>query len=91
MVSALDLLHLARTAAAQAGGYLRRVERPSNPARWTLKGSRDFVTEVDRTAPPTFLHGFRPELTTSRLQRSNERFVGVSFRVAMGCEKYPPH
>jgi myo-inositol-1(or 4)-monophosphatase len=50
MVSALDLLHLARTAAAQAGGYLRRVERPSNPARWTLKGSRDFVTEVDRTA-----------------------------------------
>ena len=50
MVSALDLLHLARTAADQAGSYLRKVERPSNPAGWTLKGSRDFVTEVDRTA-----------------------------------------
>ncbi len=49
-VSGLDLLHLARIAAAAAGTYLRGVERPSDPARWTLKGSRDFVTEVDRTA-----------------------------------------
>jgi len=46
----LDLLHLARTAAERAAGYLRSVERPADPRRWTLKGSRDFVTEVDRAA-----------------------------------------
>ncbi|HEX2218178.1 MAG TPA: inositol monophosphatase family protein, partial [Gemmatimonadales bacterium] len=50
MVSSLDLLHLARTAAERAASYLRGVERPPDPAAWTLKGSRDFVTEVDRTA-----------------------------------------
>lgn len=49
-MSALDLLHWARTAAVQAGGYLRSAERPGGPAEWTLKGSRDYVTEVDRTA-----------------------------------------
>ena len=50
MVSALDLLHLCRTAAVRAADYLRSVERPQDPAGWTLKGSRDFVTEVDRAA-----------------------------------------
>jgi myo-inositol-1(or 4)-monophosphatase len=50
MVSSLDLLHLARTAAERAAGYLRGVERPADPRWWTLKGSRDFVTEVDRAA-----------------------------------------
>jgi myo-inositol-1(or 4)-monophosphatase len=50
MVSALDLLHLAKAAAQRAAGYLRSVERPVDPSRWTLKGSRDFVTEVDRAA-----------------------------------------
>ena len=50
MVSSLDLLHLARTAAERAAEYLRGVERPADPSRWTLKGSRDFVTDVDRTA-----------------------------------------
>jgi myo-inositol-1(or 4)-monophosphatase len=49
MVSALDLLHRAKAAAEAAGRYLRGVERPADPAGWTLKGSRDFVTEVDRT------------------------------------------
>lgn len=49
-MSALDLLHLAKTAAAHAGSYLRNVRRPTDPSGWTLKGSRDFVTEVDRTA-----------------------------------------
>src|SRR5918996_3169101 len=49
-VSSLDLLHLAKTAAEQAARYLRGVERPADPRRWTLKGSRDFVTEVDRAA-----------------------------------------
>jgi myo-inositol-1(or 4)-monophosphatase len=50
MVSALNLLRLARTAAEQAAGYIRGVARPSNPRSWTLKAARDFVTEVDRTA-----------------------------------------
>ena len=50
MVSSLDLLHLARTAAERAAGYLRGVERPADPRGWTLKGSRDFVTDVDRNA-----------------------------------------
>ena len=49
-MSGLDLLHLCRLAAARAADYLRGVERPADPARWTLKGSRDFVTEVDRAA-----------------------------------------
>ena len=49
-MSVLDLLHLARIAAARAGEYLRSVQRPGDPSGWTLKGSRDFVTEVDRTA-----------------------------------------
>jgi myo-inositol-1(or 4)-monophosphatase len=50
MVSSLDLLHLARTAGERAAGYLRGVERPADPRGWTLKGSRDFVTDVDRKA-----------------------------------------
>jgi myo-inositol-1(or 4)-monophosphatase len=37
-------------AAERAAVYLRGVERPADPARWTVKGSRDFVTEVDRAA-----------------------------------------
>jgi myo-inositol-1(or 4)-monophosphatase len=49
-LSALDLVHLARTAATRAASYLRSVERPAGPADWTLKGARDFVTDVDRTA-----------------------------------------
>jgi myo-inositol-1(or 4)-monophosphatase len=49
-VSALDLLHLARTAADRAAVYLRGVERPADPSGWSHKGSRDFVTEVDRAA-----------------------------------------
>ena len=50
MVSALDLLDRAKLAAEAAGRYLRSVERPTDPDSWTPKGSRDFVTEVDRTA-----------------------------------------
>jgi myo-inositol-1(or 4)-monophosphatase len=49
-VSRLDLLDQARSAAEQAAHYLRTVERPDSPAGWTLKGRRDFVTEVHRTA-----------------------------------------
>ncbi len=50
MLSSLDLLHLARAAAARAATFIRSVERPADPAGWHAKSSRDFVTEVDRTA-----------------------------------------
>jgi myo-inositol-1(or 4)-monophosphatase len=50
MLSPLDLLNLARSAAARAAGFIRQVERPADPRGWTAKGSRDFVTEVDRAA-----------------------------------------
>jgi myo-inositol-1(or 4)-monophosphatase len=49
-VSALDVLHWAKTAALQAGDYLRRVQRPAGPTDWSRKGNHDYVTEVDRTA-----------------------------------------
>ena len=49
-MSALDLLHLAKSAAEAGAGYLRGVERPADPSGWRPKGARDFVTEVDRTA-----------------------------------------
>jgi myo-inositol-1(or 4)-monophosphatase len=50
MLSSLNLLHLARSAAARAAGFVRSVERPPDPAAWHAKQSRDFVTDVDRTA-----------------------------------------
>ena len=49
-MSSLDLLHLARSAGERAAAYLREVDRPASPGGWSLKGSRDFVTEVDRAA-----------------------------------------
>ncbi len=50
MLSSLDLLDLARSAAARAASFIRQVERPADPTGWGAKGSRDFVTEVDRAA-----------------------------------------
>jgi len=49
-VSHLDLLTLAATAAEHAARYIRSAARPVGPESWTLKGSRDFVTEVDKMA-----------------------------------------
>jgi myo-inositol-1(or 4)-monophosphatase len=49
-VSVLHLLQLAQRAADRAASYIRSVERPADPSGWTIKGARDFVTEVDRTA-----------------------------------------
>ena len=43
-----DLLVAARGAAAEAARYIRSVERPPNRTDWDLKGTADFVTEVDR-------------------------------------------
>jgi myo-inositol-1(or 4)-monophosphatase len=50
MLSSLNLLDLARSAAARAAGFVRSVERPADPRGWSTKGLRDFVTDVDRTA-----------------------------------------
>ena len=50
MLSPIDLLLLAETAARRAGRFLAGVERPADPARWTSKGRHDFVTDVDREA-----------------------------------------
>ncbi len=50
MLSSLDLLDLARSAATRAARFVREVERPADPLAWAVKGSRDFVTEVDRTS-----------------------------------------
>ena len=50
MLSSLDLLHLARAASTRAAAFVRSVERPADPAAWHTKTTRDFVTEVDRTA-----------------------------------------
>ncbi|HEX6432711.1 MAG TPA: inositol monophosphatase family protein [Gemmatimonadales bacterium] len=46
----MNLVNLATTAAEQAARYIRAAARPAGPDDWTLKGSRDFVTEVDKTA-----------------------------------------
>lgn len=50
MVSHLDLLDLATTAAELAAAHIRSAVRPAGPADWTVKGRHDFVTEVDRGA-----------------------------------------
>jgi myo-inositol-1(or 4)-monophosphatase len=46
----LDLLEVARAAAHRAASFLRQARRPAGPSDWTLKASRDFVTEIDRGA-----------------------------------------
>ena len=43
-----DLLRLATAAAERGAAYVRSVERPADPAAWSLKGVSDFVTQVDR-------------------------------------------
>ncbi len=50
MVSGLDLLHLAQTAAEAAAAQIRQAERPAGPGGWTVKGHHDFVTGIDRDA-----------------------------------------
>ncbi len=50
MNSPLNLLTIATRAASRAAAFLRTVPVPDDPARWTVKGRSDFVTEVDREA-----------------------------------------
>ncbi|HEY4099864.1 MAG TPA: inositol monophosphatase family protein [Gemmatimonadales bacterium] len=49
MTDAARLARLAERAAAAATSYLLNVPRP-DPGAWVVKGHRDFVTNVDRTA-----------------------------------------
>jgi myo-inositol-1(or 4)-monophosphatase len=49
-LSSFDLLRVAGLAAEAGARYLRAVVRPGNPASWTAKAERDFVTHVDRTS-----------------------------------------
>lgn len=48
MLSPIDLLDRAVSAARRAGAFLSSVGPPPDPAAWGVKGQRDFVTEVDR-------------------------------------------
>jgi len=45
-----DLLHLARSAAEAAAGFIRGAKRPSGPDEWGRKSTHDFVTSIDREA-----------------------------------------
>jgi myo-inositol-1(or 4)-monophosphatase len=49
MLSPLNLLDRARSAAAQAAGFIRQAAQPA-VSGWSPKGRHDFVTEVDRGA-----------------------------------------
>jgi len=49
MLSPLDLLDRAQSAAGSAARFVCGVERPAT-SRWSAKGIHDFVTEVDRAA-----------------------------------------
>ncbi len=50
MLADLDLVRIARDAAARAVAYIRSTGRPATPAGWTEKGRHDFVSTVDRGA-----------------------------------------
>jgi myo-inositol-1(or 4)-monophosphatase len=58
-VSPLDLLNRARAAAERAASYIRSAAPPASPAAWSLKGSRDFVTEIDRNAEQIIVDAIR--------------------------------
>jgi len=63
MPSANDLVHIAGTAAEQAGAYLRSVVSPPDPTAWNAKGRADWATEVDRNSEAIIaesLHGAMP-------------------------------
>lgn len=65
-MSPLNLLNLARTAAEHAARYIKSAARPAGTDGWTLKGSRDFVTEVDRTAEHIIVDVLRTGAPQSR-------------------------
>ena len=72
-MSALDLVHLATVAGTRAATYLRSVRPPAGPSGWTLKGSRDFVTDVWIVDP-----GDR-RLTVSAIEAAEFALIGTGF------------
>jgi myo-inositol-1(or 4)-monophosphatase len=66
-VSSLDLLNRAVAAAERAGEYLRNVAPPGTADQWTLKGKRDFVTEVDRRAEQIIGEVLRSDVPAGRI------------------------
>jgi myo-inositol-1(or 4)-monophosphatase len=49
-LSPFDLLRIAHAAAEAGASYLRSASRPGDPAAWSAKDQRDYVTHVDRTS-----------------------------------------
>jgi len=67
MLSPIDLLDVADSAAARAGHYLRSVVRPPDPSAWGVKGQRDFVTHVDREAERLIAEALLAAVPDSRI------------------------
>jgi len=67
MLSPIDLLELAGAAARQAGGFLAGVGPPPEPGSWSVKGQRDFVTEVDRESERILASQLLPAAPGSRM------------------------
>ncbi|HQR18768.1 MAG TPA: inositol monophosphatase family protein [Gemmatimonadales bacterium] len=67
MLSPIDLLDLAESAARRAGRFLATQEPPPDPAGWTLKDQRDYVTEVDRESERLVASYLVPEAPGSRM------------------------
>jgi len=67
MLSPIDLLELAEAAARRAGGFLAEVGPPPDPASWSVKGQRDFVTEVDRESERIVTAQLLPAAPGSRM------------------------
>jgi myo-inositol-1(or 4)-monophosphatase len=67
MLSPIDLLDIAVSAARRAGDYLRSVGEPPDPADWAVKGQRDFVTHVDRESERLIAETVLPAAPGSRI------------------------
>jgi myo-inositol-1(or 4)-monophosphatase len=67
MLSPIDLLNLAESAAQRAGRYLLSVGDPPGPAEWAVKGQRDFVTHVDRESERLIAETLLPAAPGSRI------------------------
>jgi myo-inositol-1(or 4)-monophosphatase len=50
MLTDLDLVGIARTAATAAATYIRSSPRPADPSAWSVKGRHDYVSDLDRGA-----------------------------------------
>lgn len=65
--SNMHLLDLAERAARRAAAYLRTVAVPTDPRAWSVKGTNDFVTAVDRHAEELITDTLRAGAPGSRV------------------------